>query len=44
MDPDKTSAALSGLVNLLIGVAVWSLLAGVAGRTIVRRRSDALRR
>lgn len=34
---DTTSAALSGLVNLLIGVAVWSLLAGVAGRTIVRR-------
>ncbi|MFC8923507.1 DUF6069 family protein [Cellulosimicrobium sp. NPDC057127] len=34
---DLTAAALSGLVNLLIGVAVWSLLAGVAGRTIVRR-------
>ncbi|MFF3066108.1 DUF6069 family protein [Oerskovia sp. NPDC057915] len=34
---DTTSAVLSGLVNLLIGVAVWSLLAGVAGRTIVRR-------
>ncbi len=34
---DVTAAALSGVVNLLIGVAVWSLLAGVAGRTIVRR-------
>ncbi|WP_069385627.1 hypothetical protein [Cellulosimicrobium cellulans] len=34
---DLTAAALSGVVNLLIGVAVWSLLAGVAGRTIVRR-------
>lgn len=34
---DTVAAALSGLVNLLIGVAVWSLLAGVAGRTIVRR-------
>ena len=34
---DTTAAVLSGLVNLLIGVAIWSLLAGVAGRTIVRR-------
>ncbi|WP_251151775.1 hypothetical protein [Cellulosimicrobium sp. Marseille-Q4280] len=34
---DVTAAALSGLINLLIGIAVWSLLAGVAGRTIVRR-------
>ena len=34
---DVTAAALSGLINLLIGVAVWSLLAGVAGRTIVAR-------
>jgi hypothetical protein len=34
---DMTAAALSGLVNLLIGVAIWSLLAGVASRTIVRR-------
>ncbi len=34
---DTTAAALSGLINLLIGVAVWSLLAGVAGRTIVAR-------
>lgn len=34
---DLTAAALSGVVNLIIGVAVWSLLAGVAGRTIVRR-------
>lgn len=34
---DVPAAALSGLINLLIGIAVWSLLAGVAGRTIVRR-------
>ncbi|WP_265522212.1 hypothetical protein [Oerskovia flava] len=34
---DTVVAALSGLVNLLIGVAIWSLLAGVAGRTIIRR-------
>src|SRR6478609_7702194 len=34
---DATAAAVSGLINLLIGIAVWSLLAGVAGRTIVRR-------
>jgi len=34
---DTTAAALSGLINLLIGIAVWSLLAGVAGRTIVAR-------
>ncbi|MBD5787762.1 hypothetical protein IF650_16485 [Cellulosimicrobium terreum] len=33
---DTQAAALSGLINLLIGIAVWSLLAGVAGRTIVR--------
>ncbi|MBD8080437.1 hypothetical protein [Cellulosimicrobium arenosum] len=33
---DLLSASLSGLVNLLIGIATWSLLAGVAGRTIVR--------
>ncbi|MGO1317960.1 MAG: hypothetical protein ACTMIR_13120 [Cellulomonadaceae bacterium] len=29
-----TSAAFTGVVNLLIGVAVWTLLAGVASRTI----------
>ncbi|MFF2270193.1 hypothetical protein ACFVTZ_18175 [Cellulosimicrobium cellulans] len=39
---DVTAAALSGLINLLIGIAVWSLLAGVAGRTIVVRPATAL--
>lgn len=33
---DTLSAAMSGLVNVTITAAVWSLLAGVAGRTIVR--------
>ncbi len=33
---DARAALLSGLVSLVIGVAVWSLLASVATRTIVR--------
>lgn len=32
-----TSASLTGLVNLLIGLSVWTLLAGVASRTIKPR-------
>ncbi|MBN0041166.1 hypothetical protein JN535_13435 [Cellulosimicrobium cellulans] len=39
---DVTAAALSGLINLLIGIAVWSLLAGVAGRTIVVRPTSTI--
>lgn len=35
---DTLAAALSGVVNLLIGVAVWSLLSGVAARTIIPAR------
>jgi len=31
---DVTSALCSGLVNLLIGIAIWSLLAGVLTRTV----------
>lgn len=34
---DVATAAFSGLVNLIIGIAIWSLLAGVASWTIVRR-------
>ena len=30
---DTTSALCTGLVNLLIGIAIWSLLAGVLSRT-----------
>jgi len=30
---DTTSALCTGLVNLLIGVAIWSLLSGVLART-----------
>ncbi|MGY4645638.1 hypothetical protein [Cellulomonas sp. URHB0016] len=33
---DKTAALCSGLVNLLIGIAVWSLLTGVLARTSQR--------
>jgi len=33
---DRTSALCSGLVNLLIGIAVWSLLTGVLARTSQR--------
>ena len=33
---DTTRAVCSGAVNMLVGIAVWSLLAGVYSRTVRR--------